>query len=62
MTEALSHFPKLSVAAGRNREETNAEDTGLVLNGAKVVFDKEATLMPVTLQPVKKKNEDGKYN
>lgn len=61
MTEALSHFPKLSSAAGK--EERNTEESGIVLNGAKVVFDKEAPLMPVNLQPKKEKtSQHGKYN
>jgi hypothetical protein len=61
MTESLSHFPKLSTAAG-SRESRIAEESGVVINGAKVVFDKEAALMPVNLQPKKEKNENGKYN
>ena len=60
MTESMSIFPKLSVAAGRRERE--AEESGLELNGAKVVFDKEAPLMPVNLQPKKEKNTNGKYN
>ena len=60
MTEALSHFPKLSLAAGRR--ERQAEESGVEINGAKVVFDKEAALMPVNLQPKKEKNTNGKYN
>ena len=61
MTEALSHFPKLSTAAGR--DERKAEESGIELNGAKVVFDKEAPLMPVNLQPKKEKtSQHGKYN
>ena len=60
MTESLSTFPKLSVAAGRR--EKDVEGSGLELNGAKVVFDKEAALMPVNLQPKKEKDTHGKYN
>jgi hypothetical protein len=60
MTEALTHFPKLSADAGR--EARNAEESGVVINGAKVVFDKEAALMPVNLQPKKEKTPNGKYN
>lgn len=60
MTEALTHFPKLSTAAGK--EAKNIEEAGLVINGAKVVFDKEAALMPVNLQPKKEKSSNGKYN
>jgi hypothetical protein len=60
MTESLSTFPKLSTAAGRREREI--EESGLVINGAKVVFDKEAPLMPVNLQPKKEKTENGKYN
>jgi hypothetical protein len=57
MTGTLSYFPKLSGEA--KRQDANAEESGLVLNGAKVIFDKEAPLMPVTLQP-KKKSTDGR--
>ncbi len=59
MTEALTYFPKLSMAT--RREETNTEEAGLVLNGAKVVFDKEVALTPVTLKPKKETGDARKF-
>jgi len=60
MTESLSTFPKLSQAAGRR--ERDVEEAGVVINGAKVVFDKEAALLPTDLQPKKEKPANGKHN
>ena len=60
MTEALSYFPRLSMAD--RKEEINTEETGLVLNGAKVVFDKKVVLMPVTLKPKKEKSDARESN
>lgn len=57
MVEALTYFPKLSMAA--RREERNSDDAALVLNGAKVVFDKEVVLTPATLRP-RKEHSDAK--
>ena len=43
-------------------EEDNAAETGLLLNGAKVVFDKEAALLPVNLQPKKNTRHDKEHS
>ena len=56
MPETINEFPVLSRAS--RREAAQAENGELVINGAKVIFDKEVALMPVNLQP-KKDNSHG---
>ena len=59
MQETLSAFPTLAKAS--RKEEINMEESGIVLNGAKVVFDKEVALVPVTLITKKEKSESDNY-
>lgn len=59
MLSTMQEFPVLSRAS--KREAAEAEKGELVINGAKVIFDKEVALMPVNLQP-KKEKEDGAYS
>jgi hypothetical protein len=56
MPATMHEFPVLLRAS--KREAAEAEKGELVINGAKVIFDKEVALMPVNLTP-KKDKEDG---
>ena len=59
MLSTMQEFPVLS--RGSKRETAEAENGELVINGGKVIFDKEVALMPVNLQP-KKEKEDGAHS
>jgi hypothetical protein len=59
MLSTMQEFPVLSRAS--KRETAEADKGELVINGAKVIFDKEVALMPVNLQP-KKEKEDGAHS
>jgi hypothetical protein len=55
MTETISQFPLLSKQY--SRRERSGEEEEVTINGAKVVFDVEAELMPITIEAKKEKHE-----